>query len=259
MISMVFFAVGCKDSATASTTAEQEPDPPVKITDIVEGTGPGAQEGDLLMLEYTGTFPGTGLEFDSNAKRDPDTGDGLQPPYIVILGSSDVIEGWHEGLKGIKMGGERLMEIPWQKAYGEAGRAPSIGEKQNLNFTIKLLEIVRFLEDGMYDVDDLVHGTGRAVEEGDTVTIHYRGTYANGARFDDSRKRGDEDAGGEPTVFKVGSDQAIRGIDVGVVGMQVGGKRWLRIPPKLAYGAGGYSVIQGNQVLFFEIDLLAIE
>lgn len=102
-------------------------------------------------------------------------------------------------------------------------------------------------------VDDVTIGTGAAVAEGDTVTVHYTGRLQNGQEFDSSYSRG------EPFTFTVGSDSVIAGWEQGVLGMQTGGERILIIPPRLAYGRDGYGPIPGNATLLFAIELIAIE
>jgi FKBP-type peptidyl-prolyl cis-trans isomerase len=102
-------------------------------------------------------------------------------------------------------------------------------------------------------ITDLATGTGPAVKAGDTVTVNYVGTLESGAKFDSSYDRG------IPFEFSVGAGDVIRGWDEGLVGMQVGGKRKLVIPPTLAYGEKGIgNVIPENATLTFEIELLKI-
>lgn len=100
---------------------------------------------------------------------------------------------------------------------------------------------------------DLVVGTGRPAELGDTATVHYTGWLENGTQFDSSRDRN------EPFSFRVGAGRVIKGWDEGVQGMKVGGKRKLIIPPDLGYGARGVgSVIPPNATLTFEVELLGL-
>lgn len=100
-------------------------------------------------------------------------------------------------------------------------------------------------------VQDEVVGTGPAVQAGDTVTVNYTGKLQDGTVFDTS-------VGKAPFQFTVGAGQVIPGWDQGLVGMQVGGKRILIIPPSLAYGAQGVGPIPPNATLTFEVDLLSI-
>lgn len=103
-------------------------------------------------------------------------------------------------------------------------------------------------------------GTGDAAMAGDEVSVHYTGWLHDqnapdkrGAKFDSSRDRG------EPLVFRLGTGRVIRGWDDGIEGMQRGGKRELRIPSGLGYGASGAGkVIPPGASLVFEVELLDI-
>lgn len=101
--------------------------------------------------------------------------------------------------------------------------------------------------DGVLGVEDLVVGTGPVVVTGDTTTVTYVGTLTDGTQFD---------AG--TFTFRVGAGSVIKGWDQGLVGMRVGGKRRLTIPPNLGYGAQATGRIPANSTLKFDITLLAI-
>jgi FKBP-type peptidyl-prolyl cis-trans isomerase len=103
--------------------------------------------------------------------------------------------------------------------------------------------------------EDLVVGTGATAVNGDSVTVHYIGTLTNGQKFDSSYDRG------QPIgPFRVGAGQVIPGFEQGIVGMRIGGKRRITIPPSLGYannpppGSG----IPANSTLIFDVDLVAI-
>ena len=107
---------------------------------------------------------------------------------------------------------------------------------------------------------DMKMGTGHAAIAGDEISVHYTGWLYDqhapdkrGQKFDSSRDRG------EPFVFLLGAGRVIRGWDDGIVGMQRGGKRELRIPSGLGYGASGAGkVIPPGASLVFEVELLDI-
>lgn len=101
---------------------------------------------------------------------------------------------------------------------------------------------------------DVTVGTGAAAQNGDTVTVNYVGTLSDGTVFDSSIARN------QPFTFTIGAGTVIKGWDLGVVGMKVGGERKLVIPPSLGYGAAGTpgGPIPGNATLNFTIYLLRI-
>lgn len=103
-------------------------------------------------------------------------------------------------------------------------------------------------------IEDLVTGSGDEVKgPGQFVSVHYTGWLTDGKQFDSSRPRN------EPFGFPVGVGYVIPGWDRGVVGMRVGGKRKLTVPPELGYGAAGAGgVIPPNATLVFEIELLEV-
>lgn len=102
-------------------------------------------------------------------------------------------------------------------------------------------------------IQDEVVGTGEVANTGNRVTVHYTGRFTDGKVFDSSVTRG------EPFQFVLGSGQVIKGWDQGVVGMKVGGKRILIVPPDLGYGMEDYGPIPGGSTLIFEVELLKVE
>jgi len=101
-------------------------------------------------------------------------------------------------------------------------------------------------------IADIAVGEGDQAKQGQTVTVNYTGTLENGDQFDTS-------IGRAPFSFPLGAGRVIKGWDEGVVGMKVGGKRRLTIPPELGYGSrGAGNVIPPNATLIFEIELLKV-
>ncbi len=105
----------------------------------------------------------------------------------------------------------------------------------------------------MLEKTDLQLGDGAEARVGSRVSVHYVGTLGTGEQFDSSRDRD------EPFEFHLGAGEVIRGWDEGVVGMRIGGKRRLVIPPELGYGVLGIpGVIPGGATLHFEVELLGV-
>jgi len=106
---------------------------------------------------------------------------------------------------------------------------------------------------GGLKIQDLVVGTGEEAKNGKILSVHYTGTLENGTKFDSSLDRG------QPFNFVLGAGQVIQGWEQGFVGMKVGGKRKLIIPPSLGYGStGAGGVIPPNATLIFEVELLGV-
>jgi FKBP-type peptidyl-prolyl cis-trans isomerase len=102
-------------------------------------------------------------------------------------------------------------------------------------------------------IEDLKVGDGQEVKSGDTVVMNYVGTLTDGTKFDSSYDRG------TPFETKIGVGQVIEGWDKGVVGMKVGGKRRLTIPPSMGYGDQPAGSIPPNSTLIFEVELVSIK
>ncbi len=103
------------------------------------------------------------------------------------------------------------------------------------------------------ETKDVKVGTGTETAAlGDQLTVHYTGTLKDGTKFDSSVDRG------QPYTLTLGKD-LIEGWNKGIVGMKVGGKRKLVVPPSLGYGALDKGNIPPNSTLYFDIELLKIE
>ena len=103
------------------------------------------------------------------------------------------------------------------------------------------------------EIKDEVAGIGAVASAGKKITVNYVGTLTDGVKFDSSYDRG------QPFTFTLGAGQVIQGWDQGLVGMKVGGKRKLTIPPELGYGNQAVGVIPANSTLVFEVELLKVE
>lgn len=100
--------------------------------------------------------------------------------------------------------------------------------------------------------ETLKEGAGAEAKNGDELTVHYVGTLLDGTKFDSSVDRD------QPFSFTLGARQVIDGWEQGILGMKVGEKRKITIPPSLGYGQYGSGPIPPNATLIFEVELLKI-
>jgi peptidylprolyl isomerase len=109
--------------------------PPTKldIEDVVEGKGKAAKKGDTVSVQYVGVAFSTGEEFDASWNGGE--------PFEFKLGEGAVIQGWDEGVAGMKEGGRRKLTIPADLAYGPQGSPPAIGPNETLVFVVDLEKV----------------------------------------------------------------------------------------------------------------------
>ena len=106
------------------------PEPPaVNIEDIVVGGGALAETGSVCTMSYRGTLSVGGKQFDAAKK------------FTFELGIGDVIRGWDIGVKGMRVGGHRVLHVPSELGYGKRGAPPDIPPNSALTFDVKLLSL----------------------------------------------------------------------------------------------------------------------
>lgn len=101
-------------------------------------------------------------------------------------------------------------------------------------------------------IEEIEAGEGPGAEAGQFIRAHYTGRLTNGDVFDSSYDRG------EPLEFQLGVGMVIQGWDLGMAGLQVGGKRKLTIAPELGYGDRDMGVIPPNSTLVFDVEMVEI-
>lgn len=224
----------------------------LQYEDVVLGEGQEAVNNDIVSVHYTG-YLDDGTVFDSSLPRGT--------PFDVSLGLGQVIKGWDEGLLGMKIGGQRVLVIPAELAYGEQSRG-NIPANSTLTFSVEMLDIQKSpvpAEVSDYIVDEsgaeyaiLEEGDGPAAEKGDIVRFDYNAWLEEGAVLFDSSTQA-----GRPASLPLGQS-GLEGLDLGMVGIKSGETRQIRIPPELAYGetGAGNGIIPPNATLIFEIRLL---
>ncbi len=241
------------------TIPPSSPPTELLIEDLVVGSGSPVGVGDFLIMDYVGVSYSTGLQFDASWDRGS--------PFPFELGAGRVIQGWDQGIVGMSVGGRRSLTIPPELAYGENGSGSgSIGPNETLVFVVDLIAsvpanlekpTVALTSESTTELktNDISEGSGAIVQPGNVVYIHYVGVAAStGEQFDSSWDRGRSEFIG----YISGTGNVIQGLDEGLLGMQVGGRRTVVIPPDLAYGENGAGdgLIAPNETLIFTVDLL---
>jgi peptidylprolyl isomerase len=231
---------------------------------VIESGKPNAlkaSENRNVKVHYTGYFA-DGKIFDSSVKRGE--------PISFIIGKGQVIKGWDEGIALMKVGDKMRMMIPYELAYGEAGRPPHIPAKADLTFDVELIDALAVPEIKTFDTkgkDTVATASGLkyiVVEEvkkkgvfpqpGQKVFVHYTGYFEDGKVFDSSVERG------SPLSFDLGKGMVIKGWDEGIALMKKGEKFRLLIPYTLGYGDKGYpGAIPPKANLIFDVELIDIQ
>ena len=104
----------------------------LKYVDLVEGTGKSPAKGKVVSVHYTGTLE-NGKKFDSSVDR--------KKPFSFVIGVGQVIQGWDEGVMGMKVGGKRQLIIPANLGYGAQGAGGVIPPNATLHFDVELLGV----------------------------------------------------------------------------------------------------------------------
>ena len=121
-------------------------------------------------------------------------------------------------------------------------------------FFILILFIFHKVNANELEILNDIKGEGAEIVNHSKIQVHYIGKFEDGTKFDSSYDRG------QPFKFQIGLRQVIEGWDIGLIGMQVGGKRTLIIPPELAYGKkGAGDLIPSNATLIFDIEIIDIQ
>ncbi len=212
----------------------------LETTVLVEGSGPAAEVGDTVIVDYIGVRSRDGVEFDNSYDR--------FEPFSVQLGAGGVIPGWEQGLLGTTAGERIQLDIPGELAYG--GQAPDevIGANEALTFVIDVRSVISKSDpankptepgvpasEGTADVItvDLIEGDGPELKAEQTAVIDYvlyRG---------DNLVELESNWGIEALQIPMVEGDFLAGLVQGMAGMRVGGRRAITIPPELAFGAEG--------------------
>ena len=202
------------------------------------GEGEAAANGDFVIVTYTGKLA-DGSVFDSNTEA-------RQNPFNVDLGTHGVIAGWEEGLVGAKKGEKVKLSIPAAKGYGAAAQA-KIPANSDLFFDIVVLDVIKAKDRNAAIITHLEKGSGPTVAVGDTVTVHYKLTLANGKVIDDIKAD-------KPISFKLGNKEVPNAIDYTLQGQTVGSRIKFRLPPGKALGSAEHKLTP-DMVTYFDMTI----
>jgi len=211
----------------------------LQITVLEEGSGPEAEAGDTVIVDYVGVRSSDGVEFDNSFDR--------FEPFPVVLGTGSVIQGWDDGLVGAQAGARIQLDIPSDLAYGAEARGDIIGENEALTFLVDVRAVIQPPDpseapdeagidpsEGATETTttELSEGDGAELEQGQTGVINYvlfRG---------DNLEVLESSWAAEPVQVGTG-EGSFPGFAKGLPGMKVGGRRAIVIPPADAFGPDG--------------------
>ncbi|MCO5297586.1 MAG: FKBP-type peptidyl-prolyl cis-trans isomerase [Fimbriimonadaceae bacterium] len=211
---------------------------------------PAAVLGDEVTVGFKATSGETVV--DSTEER---------PPLVLELGKRDLIQGYvqlpmpslDKGIVGMHVGDSRTIEVPGSELFPGL-QVGGLKSDAPMKFEVKLLYLQKPGATPAIAIEELAPGEGPEAKAGDSVEVHYRGTFLNGVGFDNSYDRG------QPFTVKLGGGQVIKGFDQGLVGMKTGGKRRVTIPYQLAYGAQGRGGgMPPKSTLVFELEVMSIK
>ncbi len=245
-----------------------EPFTELGVYDVLIGDGQEATPADTVTVHYRGTLRETGEEFDASIGGEP-----------LTLALARFVQGFSQGVQGMKVGGKRVLHIPYSMAYGEGGSPPVIPPRADLVFEVELMGVrspqpvpppeppkkpelssefegePQDMGDGLI-VRDIEVGEGQqpsGVKTGARVAAQILGVVAeSGEQFASTY-----DAG-QAAQLDLSDPAMLPGLARGFEGMQPGGKRRIEVPAALAFGEqGAPPVIPANADLVFEVELLS--
>jgi peptidylprolyl isomerase len=228
----------------------------LQYLELTAGDGRAPEAGDLVSMNFIGTLP-DGTEFaNSSASGEPVT---------VVYGRKQLLPGWEEGLGLMKAGGKIKLVLPPDLAFGEQGYR-EIPPNSQVILEIELLSVEKPPQPTSVATDkletsasglkysDLTIGEGTQAITNSIVTTGYT-VWVQGETPEFVARSED----GQPVTFVIGrGDQVFPGWEEGVRNMKVGGKRYLLIPPDLAFGEQATGNIPANATLIMEIELLEV-
>ncbi|MBM64075.1 MAG: peptidylprolyl isomerase [Acidobacteria bacterium] len=220
-------------------------------TDLSFGSGAVVADGDIVTISYVAWLHDDDENDDKGQQIDSNAG------VEFIVSAGQVIQGFDQGVVGMKVGGERRLVVPAHlttAGFEGYGNPPS---GSDLVIEVKLLSIRTLTTDSApYSVTDIRMGDGAEAKTGDTLIIDYGGWLYDASKSDG---RGVQFGDAARLSFTLGSGEVIPGFDQGLVGMKEGGERRLILPPEFAYGENKVGIIPANSTLVFYVTLFTVQ
>jgi len=228
-----------------------EPAPPIddaslgsfadlQIEDLVVGEGCEARRGDIVKVNYVGVNGDDGVEFDSSW--------GRGEPLEIIVGRSQVIDGWNAGIAGMNVGGERILQIPASQAYGDGDLVFRVHLEELIE--APLAHTIEFEGDSPDDAETttIVEGTGAEVGSNDIIDVNLAVMLWDSNVILQSTWQQDA-----PTQIALSGGALIPGLAEGIVGTRIGELRQIVLPTSVAYPDGlpqGAGFEEGDALVF---------
>ena len=261
-LACVVALTACGAAADSNKAAPAAPQPAYAKTEITAGTGEVVAANDQVQVAFS-----TWLYDAAKPNSRGDQVDG-SASSLFSVGTGLWLPGAEVAVIGSRVGAKMNVVLPANLAYGvySVTKTPAypgtIGSNAPLVMEIQVLKTTKPLPTPTVSIADKVVGTGAEALTGKSLSVHYTGwlyvpTAADlhGTKFDSS-----VDKGTPLADFTLGTGAVILGWDRGLIGMKVGGKRTLIIPPELAYGAAGSgTTIPANATLIFDVELLGVK
>jgi peptidylprolyl isomerase len=230
----------------------------LQYLEMKAGDGPVPEAGNIIKMNYIVSLPDGTVIYTTYASDKPEK---------VVWGRTELLPGWEEGVGMMKAGGKAKLVLPPELALGAEG-AGNVPPNSQIIMEIELVSVelapvpasvtpdeLLAMENGE-QYADLVLGDGAEAITNTTVTTEYS-IWVAGSSSDDFVFSSTDS---QPVTFVVGKgDVVFPGWEQGVIGMKVGGKRLLIIPPDLALGSESSSAIPANSTLIMEITLTDVK
>ena len=230
----------------------------LQYLEVSAGNGAAPEVGKIIKMNYIVSLPDGTVIYTTYSSGKPEK---------VVWGRTELLPGWEEGVGMMKAGGKAKLVLPPDLALGAEG-AGNVPPNSQLIMDIELVSVELapvppsvapedlLVMDNGDKYTDLVVGDGAEAITNTTVTTEYSIWVINGSSSDFVFSSEDS----QPVTFVVGKgDVVFSGWEQGVIGMKVGGKRLLRIPPELALGSESSSSIPANSTLIMEITLTDVK